>query len=130
MRPREFHIPKRRPGSTRQMKNLFSINSPDFILNEADQKEIRTRAAELGRFFDGVTGCDVVLEACGSQPSRRGDAYGVHIRVSVPGDEMVVSHRAKRELRVVIKEAFDATGRCLKDYARVMRAETKSDCQS
>ena len=130
VRHREIHISKRRPKSAKQMKNLFSIISPDFTLNETDRQEIRACASGLGRFFDRVTGCDVVVEASRSQSNRRGDAFGVHIRVSMPGDEMVVSHHAKRELRAVIKEAFDATGRCLKDYARVMRTETKSHCQS
>ena len=111
-----------------QMKNLFSITSSDFTLNDGVQQEIRNQAAELGRCFDRITGCDVIVEAPASSANRRSDAFGIHIRISVPGEEMVISHQGAHELRVAIKEAFDATGRCLKDYARVMRAESKSHC--
>jgi ribosome-associated translation inhibitor RaiA len=109
-----------------KMKNLFSITSPGVTLNDGVQQDIRHRAAELDRCFDRVTGCDVLVEAPKAS-ARHTDAFGIHIRVSVPGDEFVVSHRGSPELQAAIKEAFDVTGRCLRDYVRVVRGEPKSD---
>jgi hypothetical protein len=50
----------------------------------------------------------------------------VHIRISLPGEQMVVSHEGSFELDAAIHQAFDAAGRCLKDYARVLRDLAKA----
>jgi hypothetical protein len=45
----------------------------------------------------------------------------------MPGEQMVVSHEGSFELDVAIRQAFDAAGRCLKDYARVLRDTAKAE---
>ena len=109
------------------MKNLFSISSPDFALNERIEQEIRRKAADLDRDYDRVTGCDVTVAGPRRQTSAA-EAYDVQIRVSMPGDELVINSHRSPELREAIREAFDVTGRCLRDYARIMRNARLSRC--
>ena len=47
------------------------------------EDDIRNRVAELGRFFDRITACHVVVEAR-HRHQRHGGLYHVHIDLSVP----------------------------------------------
>jgi hypothetical protein len=40
---------------------------------------------------------------------------------------MVISHEGALELDAAVHDAFDAAGRCLKDYARVLRDTAKAE---
>ena len=87
------------------------------------------RAKKLERFYDRIMGCHVVLEAP-HQHHRKGQIYSVTVDLKVPGGELVaesggVDH-AHEDLRVAIRDAFDALARRLEDYARRQRGEVKS----
>jgi ribosome-associated translation inhibitor RaiA len=87
---------------------------------EALERAVRTRARKLERYYDGIIGCKVVLEA----PHKRhhkGNHYRVLIALGVPGDELVVGRHpmkngAHEDLYVVIRDAFAAAERELKTY--------------
>ena len=94
------------------------------------EDDIRNRVTELGRFFDRITACHVVVEAR-HRHQRHGGLYHVHIDLSVPdrtivaGREPVEDH-AREDLRVAIRDAFAAAQRQLQDYAREKRGDVKS----
>lgn len=89
---------------------------------------IRRHAAKLERFHERVTGCRVSIET----PHRhhhQGKPIKIHIRLTVPGSEINVSHEsgtaAHQDPQAAIRDAFDAARRQLEDYARRQRGDVK-----
>ncbi len=98
--------------------------------SEALEKSIREHAAELDQFYDHIMSCRVVFEL-GHKHHHQGRLYHVHIDVTVPGKELVVSrepgqHHAHEDAYVAIHDAFDAMRRQLEDFARKQRGDVKS----
>ncbi|MFN8062297.1 MAG: HPF/RaiA family ribosome-associated protein [Vicinamibacterales bacterium] len=105
---------------------------------------LEREAAALERKFRRIEKVRIVVE----RPSRRhrhGTPYHVRINIAVPGEDIVVAHdpaprdpdlstfrkasepeALHRELDVTIREAFDAARRRLDEYARKLRADTKT----
>ena len=100
------------------------LNTPR---NEAVEEQIRENVEKLDTFYDGILGCQVVVDV----PHRRqqeGNQYEVRIILGVPGNDIVVSRvpdekTANQDLRQAIRSAFDAAGRQLQDYARRQRGQ-------
>jgi cold shock CspA family protein/ribosome-associated translation inhibitor RaiA len=98
--------------------------------NPALETHIRKKAQALEHFYDHIIGCHVLVE----QPHQRhhdGRPFHVRIEVTVPGEEIVVSHdtgRGKEHewAQLAVNEAFAALGRRLEDYARRLGGEEKS----
>ena len=96
----------------------------------AAEEQIRERVAGLERFYDRITACSVVVELR-HRHHRHGRLYHIRIELTVPGREIIVrrepsEHQAHEDLSVAIHDAFAAARRQLQDYARVMRADTKT----
>jgi len=111
-------------------------------------EDIRARAAELETFYPDIVGCRVLVEV-----PHRHRGHGQHVRVrielSLPGEDVVVSHEPTRHgslkdvqgeahhkdddveavhkyALVTAHEAFDAARRRLQDVARRQRADVKT----
>jgi cold shock CspA family protein len=90
---------------------------------------VRRKTSWLGRYFPRLTSCRVMVEA----PHRRGrtgSLYHVRLDLTLPGGEIVVrrdppEHAAHEDLRVAIRDAFDAARRQLMDDARRRRGQVK-----
>ena len=99
--------------------------------SEALEAKIREAAEKLDQFHEEVMSCRVVLEA----PHKRhhqGNLYHMRIDVSVPGKELVVDREpgdrnAHEDPYVMVRDAFDAMERKLKDYDRRRHGEVKTD---
>ena len=117
------------------------------------ENEIGEKAEKLGSFCDRITSCRVIVEA----PHRhhhKGQAFQIHIDLSVPGKQIVIKHAPKQlaavklaegsvsenemvenheaskqgahaDVYVAIRDAFDAAGRKLQDYVRRQRGAVK-----
>ena len=90
---------------------------------------IKKKTAKLEQFYDRITGCHVTLEA----PHRhhhKGKQYQVHIRLTLPGKVLAVTHasgkQAHEDAYVAIRDAFVAAQRQLEDYVRTRRGDTKT----
>ncbi|MDE2345124.1 MAG: ribosome-associated translation inhibitor RaiA [Gammaproteobacteria bacterium] len=98
--------------------------------SEALRANIETHAQKLERFSGNILGCHVVVEPAGRH-HHKGNAYQVHIQVSVPGRDIQVSRDAYAQRRssedpyVVIRDMFDAARRQLEDYERKRRGDVK-----
>ena len=115
---------------------------------EALEETIRARAAWLETFYPDIVGCRVLVET----PHRHRE-HGQHVRVrielSLPGEDVVVSHEptlhatlkdvegeahhkdddieaVHKYAEVAVREAFDAARRRLQDSARRQRADVKT----
>lgn len=106
------------------MQIPLQITSHDFTLSEAIETEIREKAAKLETYYDDIVRCRVTIEAPVSH-HRQGGPFKVRLDLTVPGTELVVNHQASEDLRIVIRDAFDAMRRQLEDYARHQRGEVK-----
>jgi cold shock CspA family protein/ribosome-associated translation inhibitor RaiA len=114
--------------------------------SKAVEANIREKAAKLESFYNRIMSCRVIVEAP-HRHHHKGKAYQVRIDITVPGGELVINHAPKRlkaaklppakriekdfgenhkpskhaaheDVYVAIRDAFNAAGRRLQDYAR------------
>jgi ribosomal subunit interface protein len=97
--------------------------------SDAVEAYVRKRAEKLETFSLRITGCHVAVEA----PHRHqqgGRHYRVRVDLTVPGDEVVVSHAPdedpnNEDVYAAVDEAFDRVGRRLEDHVRRQRSDVK-----
>lgn len=112
------------------MKIPLGITFKDMDPSDAVAASIREHAERLNRFHDRIMRCDVVVE----EPQRRrhkGKLYRLRIDITVPGHEIVVNRdpgldHSHEDIRVAIRDAFDAATRQLEDHARRRRGDVKT----
>lgn len=107
------------------MTSPVSIDSRRVRLSKGIARQIRRKAAGLDDCFDRISRYEVTVEGPAPERPCRSAAYGVHIRISLPGEQMVISEEGSFELDAAIHDAFDAAERCLRDYACVLRDLSK-----
>lgn len=93
------------------------------------EQNIRERAEALLQFSERVMRCDVVVEQK-HQRHQQGNMFDVRIHITVPGDEVVVSHEnsanhAHEDAYVAVRDAFDAARRQLEDNLRRVEQRIK-----
>lgn len=106
------------------MKVPLQISSRRVSLSEAAHEAIRKKAEKLEEFCKDIISCRVMVEA----PHKRrhhGDAYNVRLDLSVPGNELVVTHEPAEDIYVAIRDAFSAARRQLQAFSRKRRGEVK-----
>lgn len=97
--------------------------------SEALQRAVEERAYRLEHFFDTIESCQIIVES----PHRRrhkGNIYHVRVRITVPGEEIVVSrdppeHAQHEDAYLAINDAFKEAARRLEDYVRRRRGQVK-----
>ena len=89
---------------------------------DALYKAIREKAGKLERYYDRIVSCRVVLELIGRH-RRKGKQYAVRIDLKVPGGEIAVTGEHDEDFQVALRDAFDAAGRRIEDYARIQRGD-------
>ena len=85
---------------------------------------VRSRVEELDHVSDRVSACRVVLDAS-HRRHRQGRQYQVHIELAVPNGPIAVTrdageNHAHEDLKLAIRDAFDAARRQLQDHTRRM----------
>jgi hypothetical protein len=110
------------------------------------EQKIRSRAAWLETFYPGIVGCRVLLEI----PHRhreRGRPFHVRIELSLPGEDVIVSHQPTRhatarpgprkseeldgrhkDALVALHEAFDVARRRIERGADLVAARGAGKC--
>jgi cold shock CspA family protein/ribosome-associated translation inhibitor RaiA len=128
------------------MKIPLQITFRNMAPSEAIEKRIRKKAEKLELFYNRLLSCRVIVEAP-HRHRRKGRSYAIHVGLTVPGGELVIrntpnlletikiirskepetevhgrskpsKHAAREDLYVAIRDAFNAAGRKLQDYAR------------
>jgi cold shock CspA family protein/ribosome-associated translation inhibitor RaiA len=112
------------------------------------EAEVTARLRKLETYYHGIMGCHVLLELV-QRHHEAGNHYHVRIDLTVPGEEIVVSHEAslhatdqdihlakatkqdeaepeRKHALVAIHEAFHVARRRLQDYARRQRGAVKT----
>ena len=116
--------------------------------SDAVEAEVITRLRKLETYYHRIMGCHVLLELL-QRHHEAGNRYHVRIDLTVPGEEIVVSHEAslhatdqdihlakatkqdeadpeRKHALVAVHEAFDIARRQLQDYARRQRGTVKT----
>ena len=112
------------------------------------EAEIATRLRKLETFYHRIMNCRVLVELV-QQHHANGNHYHVRIDLTVPGEEIVVSHEAslrgmaqnieagtirkasepdpeRKDVHIAIRQAFDVARRRLQDFARRQRGSVKT----
>ena len=108
---------------------IFEIAYRNVEPSEAVEKHVLRGLARLERVASDVVRCHVTLELRHPR-HHKGNLYHVGVRLTLPGDELVVSrtpprHRESETLVAAIGEAFDQARRRLLEARRVERGEIK-----
>jgi ribosome-associated translation inhibitor RaiA len=126
------------------------ISYRNVLPSGAFERLIRAEAEKLRRFYDRIVTCRVLLEQAHKR-QRRSSPFHVRIELTVPGEQLVVSHNADtrplpplsdegqahfrrrgeaapehKDARFAIREAFDKLARQLQDYATRRSGPAKS----
>jgi len=112
------------------MESPLQITFRDMDPSAAIEERIREKATKLDTVYDRIMSCRVVIQA----PHRhhhKGKLYNVHIDLTVPQGELIVSrdpkdNHAHEDVYVAIRDAFRAAERQLEDYARRQRGLVKT----
>jgi ribosomal subunit interface protein len=99
------------------MKTPLQITFRDMPHSDTLETHIRDKAHKLEQLFADIISCRVVVEPA-ARHSQQGTPFNVRIDLGVPGSELVVDKQADEDVRVAIRDAFDAAKRQLEDYAR------------
>jgi len=100
--------------------------------SDAIEAAVHERVAKLERLFPRIISCRVVVEEQAARQERtRGLAYHVRVDVRAPGCELVGDktpppQRFHEDVYVALRDAFDAVGRELEDFARRERGDVKT----
>ena len=107
------------------MQVPLQLTLKDMPQSEAVESRIREKAEKLGRFYDPIISCRVVVETP-QRHQHQGKLYSVRIDLTVPGAELVANRAQDEDVYVAIRDAFVAITRQLEDFARRQRGEVKS----
>jgi ribosome-associated translation inhibitor RaiA/cold shock CspA family protein len=96
------------------------------------EADIRERIDRIGRRFDRLIGIRVAVEAQHRQ-HRTGNVVDVHIELSLPGRDVVVSREPKKarqkyadpDPHTSVRDAFKAAERQLKAQKQIQRGDVK-----
>lgn len=110
------------------MQVPLTVSFKGMPVRESVRTACWSEAEKLERYYDRITSCHVTV----SLPQRRhkGNHFDIHVRLAVPGGEIVVSHAAPEhstdeQPQLAVREAFDEVRRQLQDYARRQRGDQK-----
>lgn len=102
----------------------IQINLRGIPQSPALESSIQKRAEKLERFFNRISSCRVTVEST-QKHKRQGKLYTAHIDITVPGKELVVTHKKNEDVYLAIRDAFNAIAKQLENHARKQRRDVK-----
>jgi putative sigma-54 modulation protein len=94
-----------------------TISSIHFKADVKLEDFIREKTAKLGKLFDGVIGCDVILRVDAASNNENKIA---EIRVMIPGNDLFAKKQAK-SFEEAIDNAVDALRRQIRKHKEKLR---------
>ena len=107
------------------MQFALHLTPKDLPLPKAIEQRIQDKVAKLAAVYHRIQECRIVLEGP-VHHHKKGGPYKARIDLSVPGAELVVNRHEAADLRVAIRDAFEAARRRLEDYVQCQRGEVKT----
>jgi cold shock CspA family protein/ribosome-associated translation inhibitor RaiA len=111
------------------MQIPVEISFRDMDRSEALAADIQAKANKLGKLFDGITRCWVVIQAPHPR-DLQGNLYRVRIQLSVPLRDLIADYesqdnRQHEDPSIAVHDAFDSIRHRLKEYVKEQRSDKK-----
>ena len=113
------------------MPDRFMISFHNLDRSDAIEARVRERTARMERYYSGIIGCRVAIEAPHKQPHK--STLGITINLRVPGKDIVVKREGRlheadghQESYRILNDAFDAADRQLEEFSRKQRGDVKT----
>ena len=97
----------------------------DMHVSPALEDHIRKKASKLNRFYDRISSCRIVVELP-QKHKQQGKLFNVRIDITVPGKELVVTHKYDEDIYIAIRDAFEAIERQLEDHSHKRKGNVKT----
>jgi ribosomal subunit interface protein len=107
------------------MQQALRITFKDIPGSPAVETHIREHVEKLEQFSQDIISCSVVID----QPQRhqsQGKLFNIHIKLNVPGKELVVTNNSKEDLYISIRDSFDDMRKQLQTYKDQIKGQVKS----
>ncbi|HEX4046172.1 MAG TPA: ribosome-associated translation inhibitor RaiA [Gammaproteobacteria bacterium] len=88
----------------------------DIPTSSALETRVREKAEKLNRFYRRINSCRVVIDVP-QKHKRQGKLFNVRIDITIPGKELVVTHKLDQDVYVAVRDAFKAVERQLEEHA-------------
>jgi ribosomal subunit interface protein len=110
------------------MQVPLTVSFKNVDVDEVIRTACWSEAEKLERWYDRITSCHVTVTL--GKRKQKGNHYDIHVRLAVPGGEVVVSHasaqhRSDEKPELAVHEAFDEVRRQLQDHVRWLRGDEK-----
>lgn len=102
----------------------IQITSRGIELSKLQKEEIREKIERLGKYYERIMRCRVVMEAP-HRHKHEGRQFRVCIEMRVPGEDIIVKRQLNEDLDIALRDAFDAARREIEDYVRRQRGGVK-----
>jgi ribosomal subunit interface protein len=109
------------------MQIPIQITFRDMDHSGALEQLVRERARKLETLSAKIMGCRVALEAPHRHSHQADGRYHVRIDLTVPGDEIVLSHTSGEDMYVAVNQAFQGAQRRLKEHFGRRRVQARHD---
>ncbi|MCE7913627.1 MAG: HPF/RaiA family ribosome-associated protein [Nitrosomonas sp. PRO4] len=106
------------------MEVTLQITTRDVPHSDALEAHIREKATKLEKFYPHIISCRIIVELP-HKHHHQGRLFDVRIDMTVPGGELVINRVTNEDVYVAVRDAFNAAGRRLEDFARRQRGDTK-----
>jgi cold shock CspA family protein len=106
------------------MQLPLQITAHNFTLSPAEEGLIQAAVAKLDDFAPRILSCRVAIHVPRAR-GRSGRLYRIHVKLDVPGQEIVVRRRSDETIPVAVQKAFKAVCRKLQDHVRRQRGDIK-----
>jgi len=106
------------------MEVTLQITTRDIPHSDALEAHIREKATKLEKFYPHIMSCRIIVELP-HKHHHQGRLFDVRIDMTVPGGELVINRVTNEDVYVAVRDAFNAAGRRLEDFARRQRGDTK-----
>jgi ribosome-associated translation inhibitor RaiA len=93
--------------------------------SDALDARIRSKAEKLDAFHPRIMSCRVVVEE-DDRHHHQGRQFAVRLDLRLPGHEIAINRDHDEDVYVALRDAFDAAGRKLEEFARLDRGDVKT----
>lgn len=107
------------------MQQALRITFKDIPRSPAVETHIREHVEKLEQFSQDIISCQVVIE----QPQKhqsQGKLFNIHLKLTVPGKELVVTNNSQEDIYVSIRDSFNDMRAQLQSYKDQIKGQVKN----
>lgn len=89
------------------------------------ENHIILKAEKLNQFYSRIMCCRVVIEMV-QKHHHQGKLFNVRLDLTVPGEELPVTHGINENIYIALREAFAVARRRLEEFSRLQKGDGKN----